>query len=190
MPDLSLSLETSRLVLRIAAPADVPAILAFYEENRTHLAPYEPVRSADFYTHARWVDQVRRNQEEFAVGQSLRLFVFLRDRPSQVIGSVSFTAIQRGIAQMCNLGYSLSAQAQGHGYMAEALGAAIAYVFDTMNLHRIQANYMPRNQRSQSVLKRLGFVSEGLARDYLQIAGKWEDHVLTSLTNPRWKPAD
>ncbi|MBO9541074.1 GNAT family N-acetyltransferase [bacterium] len=188
MSDPSLSLGASRLVLRLAAPADVPAILAFFEENRAHLSPYEPARSADFYTPARWVDQVRRNQEEFEAGQSLRLFVFLRDRPSQVIGSVNFTAIQRGVAQMCNLGYALAAEAQGHGYMAEALEVAIAYVFETLNLHRIQANYMPRNQRSGNLLKRLGFVTEGVARDYLQINGRWEDHILTSLTHPHWRP--
>ena len=43
---------------------------------------------------------------------------------------------------------------------------------------------MPRNKRSERVLKRLGFAREGLAKSYLKIAGRWEDHVLTSLVNP------
>jgi len=52
-------------------------------------------------------------------------------------------------------------------------------------VHRIHANYMPHNRRSGAVLRRLGFVVDGFARDYLQINGRWEDHVLTSLINPR-----
>jgi ribosomal-protein-alanine N-acetyltransferase len=45
------------------------------------------------------------------------------------------------------------------------------------------ANYMPANERSGKLLKRLGFTVEGYARDYLFIAGAWQDHVLTSLAN-------
>ena len=46
------------------------------------------------------------------------------------------------------------------------------------------ANYMPNNTRSGTLLERLGFEKEGLARQYLQIAGRWEDHILTSKLNP------
>jgi ribosomal-protein-alanine N-acetyltransferase len=71
--------------------------------------------------------------------------------------------------------------------MTEALSIAINYVFEELNLHRIMANYMPHNRRSGNVLKRLGFVVEGYARDYLMINGKWEDHIFTSLINPHWR---
>ena len=56
-------------------------------------------------------------------------------------------------------------------------------MFSDYGLHRIEANYMPRNARSARVLERCGFVREGFAEAYLEINGKWEDHVLTSLTN-------
>jgi len=61
------------------------------------------------------------------------------------------------------------------------------YVFQDLNFHRVMAHYMPHNQRSGNVLKRLGFVVEGYARDYLLINGKWQDHILTSLINPNWQ---
>jgi ribosomal-protein-alanine N-acetyltransferase len=53
-------------------------------------------------------------------------------------------------------------------------------------MHRITASYLPHNQRSGKLLKRLGFVVEGYAYDYIMINGKWEDHILTSLVNPNW----
>lgn len=55
-------------------------------------------------------------------------------------------------------------------------------------MHRIMANYMPHNQRSGALLARLGFEREGYAKDYLLIDGKWQDHVLTALTNKEWLP--
>jgi ribosomal-protein-alanine N-acetyltransferase len=42
--------------------------------------------------------------------------------------------------------------------------------------------------RSGRLLRALGFVVEGYARDYLQINGRWEDHILTSLTNQACAP--
>jgi len=70
--------------------------------------------------------------------------------------------------------------------MAEALRALIAYAFGELGFHRIMANYIPTNERSGLLLRRLGFVVEGYARDYLEIDGAWRDHVLTSLTNPNY----
>ena len=101
-------------------------------------------------------------------------------------GNVSFTEIVRGIFQACYLGYGLAQARQGQGLMREALRGAIAHAFGPMGLHRIMANYLPHNRRSANVLKSLGFTVEGYARDYLRINGRWEDHVLTSLTNESW----
>jgi ribosomal-protein-alanine N-acetyltransferase len=49
------------------------------------------------------------------------------------------------------------------------------------------ANFRPENERSRRLLERLGFVEEGLARNYLFIDGAWRDHVLTSLTHPAYQ---
>lgn len=72
--------------------------------------------------------------------------------------------------------------------MSEAVGKAIQYMFEKQKLHRIMANYMPSNERSARLLRKLGFVIEGHAKKYLLINGQWEDHILTSLTNEKWIP--
>ena len=71
--------------------------------------------------------------------------------------------------------------------MTEALSLAIHYAFTELNLHRIMANYSPTNERSGRLLRRLGFVVEGYAQNYLLVHGTWQDHVLTSLTNEQWQ---
>jgi [ribosomal protein S5]-alanine N-acetyltransferase len=51
-------------------------------------------------------------------------------------------------------------------------------------LHRVQAETLPESKRSQQVLLRLGFVAYGTARDYLKIAGAWQDCTLYQLLTP------
>ena len=174
-------IQAEHLVLRPARARDVLAIIDYYRRNRRHLAPWDPVRPRSFFTEDHWRRQVRVNARELRQGLSMRLFMFLGER---VIGSVSFTNVSRGALQGCWLGYSLDGREQGNGYMTEALRAAIPHAFRVLKLHRIMAGYMPRNRRSARVLRRLGFRVEGRARQYLLIAGRWEDHVLTSLVNP------
>jgi ribosomal-protein-alanine N-acetyltransferase len=167
---------------------DVPAILAYYEANRDHLGPVEPRRPAEFYTPPYWRTAVKDAQREFRRDDALRLFVFPREaEPDAVLGSINFTGIVRGTFQACRLGYSLGHDAQGKGYMTEALRASIHFVFNKMNMHRITAAYLPENARSGQVLSRIGFVPEGIAKSYLLIDGHWRDHVVTSLVNPLWR---
>lgn len=181
-------LTTARLVVRMATYQDVAAIADYFRENRAFLTPFEPIRAQDFFTEFYWQIQVEHNLLEFEHQQSLRLFLFEKSCPETVIGVANFNQLFRGSFQACVLGYSLAETRQGKGYMQEALSAAIQYVFNELNIHRIMANYMPRNQRSGNLLRKLGFVVEGYARDYLLINGKWEDHLLTSLINPNWRP--
>ena len=101
---------------------------------------------------------------------------------------MAFSNIIRGPLQSCFLGYALAERRQGAGLMTEAVRLGIEYMFQEMHLHRISANYMPHNTASAAVLKRLGFTVEGYSRDYLQIDGRWQDHIVTSLINPDWSP--
>ncbi len=179
---------SDRLQLQLPGKRHIPAILAYYRENRDFLVPFEPLRPMEFYHEDFWYQQIDKNLIDFNYDQALRLFLFKKSHPDRIIGSVNFTQITRGATYSCFLGYSLAEQEQGQGYMTEALRTVIPYVFGQWNLHRIGASYMPRNQRSSNVLRRLGFVVEGYARDYLLINGQWEDHILTSLTNPYWQP--
>ncbi|HEX5726730.1 MAG TPA: GNAT family N-acetyltransferase [Longimicrobiaceae bacterium] len=180
-------ITTERLVLRLAEPGDVPAVVRYQQENQEHLAASRPRVTAEFFSEDFWHAQVHASRAEFRSDRSLRLLVFERAEPGRVIGNINFTQIQRGPAQFCFLGYGVDREREGRGLMREALEAAIRYVFEEMNLHRVMANHAPWNERSGGLLRRLGFVVEGYARDYLYLDGRWVDHVLTSLTNPNWR---
>ena len=141
-------LESSRLWLRHGQLNDVAAILNYYSKNRDYLAPYEPHKEAEFYTHQYWKQQLRLRILEAQEDRSLKLFLFLKQDPQILIGSVNFSNFTRGVFQNCTVGYSLGEGYQGQGYMFEALSTGIEHIFSTLQLHRIEANYLPHNQRS------------------------------------------
>jgi [ribosomal protein S5]-alanine N-acetyltransferase len=177
-------LETNRLSIRMAQAHDAHAVLKYYIANQQHLAPYEPSRDEAFYTLSHWESEIQKYQDEFQADRALRVFLFPKSAPDTVVGVVGFSNLIRGAFQACYLGYSVSLDVQGQGIASEALRTLIAFVFRELRMHRIMANYMPRNERSAVLLRRLGFVIEGTARNYLKIDGQWEDHVLTALTAP------
>jgi ribosomal-protein-alanine N-acetyltransferase len=184
-------IETERLLLTIPTEEDAPRMLAFFEENRAHLARWSPPPPEGYYTESYWRDRLAQARNDYAHDQAMRLVLSERDKEAApVIGICNFTNFVRGPFQACYLGYSLDYRFEGRGLMYEAVKAAIAYAFDQLRLHRIMANYVPVNERSGKLLRRLGFTVEGYARDYLMIEDRWQDHILTSLTNTNLKADD
>ncbi len=177
-------LSTPRLTLSIPGAHVAREMVTYFETNRQHLAPWEPPFPKGLFTNSFWERRLEQNQVEYENGKSMRLVLFRKDAPSQgVVGLANFTQFVRGAFMACTLGYSIDEDAQGQGLMREALQAAIDHVFDDLGVHRIQANYIPTNERSGRLLRRLGFDVEGYARDYIFINGAWRDHVLTARIN-------
>jgi ribosomal-protein-alanine N-acetyltransferase len=179
---------TNRLLIRLADANDLPALLRFYRENVDHLAPTSPLLPPDVLTEAFWLRQLARNNDDFVQGRALKVFLFDLSKPKVVLGQISLNNIVHGAAYYCDLGYALAEDRQGQGLMWEALVSVISYAFDEMRLHRVKAAYLPSNERSGRLLRRLGFVVEGYARDYLLIQGRWQDQILVGLTNSDWRP--
>ena len=172
---------TPRLKLWMPPGLQGDRALAYFSKNREHLEPWEPARPDGFYSRGFWEVRLEQNRDEYAAGTSMRLFV---EYEGHFIGTCNFSNIVRGAFQACHLGYAVAADRQGKGLMFEALNAALPFAFEHLGVHRIMANYQPHNLRSGRLLRRLDFVVEGYARDYLFIGGAWRDHVLTARINP------
>jgi ribosomal-protein-alanine N-acetyltransferase len=177
------TLTTKRLRLMLMAPGHGSLLAEFFRRNDRHLAPWDPPRPAGVTQQAYWESECERAVEDFDSGAVVRWLMLPRDGAQPVIGRINFTQIVRGPFQSCMLGYAVDAAHEGQGLMREALEAAVAYMFTSMRLHRIQASYVVGNARSGGLLRRLGFVREGLARNYLFINGAWRDHVVTARLN-------
>ena len=182
-------LDTGRLKVRLARPGMEAAMARFLEENFAgHLDRWSPPPAEGYFVVEFWRERFAAAVEEFQADRAARFVLqpagYGVDGP--IMGTCNYTNIVRGAFHACHLGYQVGREFEGRGFMAEALRATNAFVFDMMRMHRIMANFRPENARSRQLLQRLGFVEEGLAKDYLFIDGAWRDHVLTSLVHPRY----
>ena len=177
------NLTGDRVRVLLLAPEKAELMQRFRIDNKAHLQSWEPARTRAFYTAAFWRAQLAAQLRDFDAGNSCCLTLMNREE-TQVLGVMNYTQIMRGTVQSCHLGYALGEAFEGQGYMREGLELSLDYVFSELKLHRVMASYLPRNDRSGVLLKRLGFEIEGKARAYLRINGRWEDHILTSRINP------
>lgn len=168
--------------LRLNEMDDAAALSDFYLRNADHLRSWEPKREHDYHSIDSWSQRLRDRLQEFESGVSAH-FLSYEAATGNVLATCSLTNIARGPFQAGNLGYAVCKMHEGKGLMQQLCQYVIAFAFDDLCLNRVMANYMPHNLRSEVLLKKLGFEREGLARKYLCINGKWEDHVLTSLIN-------
>ena len=95
---------------------------------------------------------------------------------ARVVGIVNISNIVLGAFRSAYLGYYGMAWCAGRGLMTEAVGLAVRYAFDTLGLHRVEANIQPGNAPSIALVRRLGFTKEGFSPRYLHIGGDWRDH--------------
>ncbi|RKD33664.1 GNAT family N-acetyltransferase [Lacrimispora algidixylanolytica] len=179
---MKITYETERLILRTSDISLTDMVLDYHVRNQAFLKEWEPIRSKAFYS--------RTYQEEELMGDScnknaLRLWISKKENPERIIGCIGFTNIIKGAFQSCYLGYKLDEEEINKGYMTEALRQGIQVIWKDFGLHRIEANIMPRNNRSIKVTEKLGFSNEGLSPRYLNINGVWEDHIHMVLLNDR-----
>jgi ribosomal-protein-alanine N-acetyltransferase len=105
------------------------------------------------------------------------IFMIRRTEDGAAVGIASLGQIFLGNFRNAYLGYSAFAPFDGRGYMTEGLRLVLREAFGPLDLHRVEANIQPDNERSIALAERLGFRREGFSPRYLKIGGRWRDHV-------------
>ncbi len=181
---MNLIYETDRLILKVLRPDAAKKVLCFYLDNKELFEKYEALRPDNFYT-LKYQKSVLLCEYNLTVQLSaVRFYVFLKNDPDHIIGTVCFRDITRSIYDSCEVGYKFDERFWHHGYATEALIEGIDIMFGDLGLHRITACVMPENTPSIRLLESLYFKREGLLRQNARINGKWADHYLYSLIHP------
>ena len=170
-------IETERLTLRLPAHSDYRAWAGLREESRAFLTPWEPTWSADHLTRKSFTNRVYWASRAYSAGTAMPLFL-LRRSDEMLLGAVTVDNIRRGPAQAATVGYWIGAPFARAGYMSEALRAVIHHCFTALDLSRVESACLPENAASRGVLEKCGYKYEGVAQSYLQINGRWRNHVL------------
>ncbi|WP_373354224.1 GNAT family N-acetyltransferase [Pseudoroseicyclus sp. CXY001] len=176
-PRRRVRLETERLTLRPPAHADFRAWTSLRAESAAFLKPWEPTWAADHLTRKSFTNRVYWAQRSINQGSALPLFLIRREDDA-LLGAITLDNIRRGPAQAGTTGYWIGEPYQRQGYMREAIRALVHHAFSVLDLSRIEAGCLPENAPSRGLLESCGYKYEGVAQSYLQINGRWRNHVL------------
>jgi RimJ/RimL family protein N-acetyltransferase len=176
------TLSTARLRLRPFDDADSAALFAMH--SSAHVLRY--------WDAPPWTERERaerflaacRTMAEDSTG--VRLAVD-RVADTVLLGWCSFTRWNPD-HRSASLGYCFSDAAWGHGYATEAARALLGWAFETLDLHRVQAETDTRNAASARVLEKLGFVREGTLREDCVVNGDVSDSWVYGILRREWTP--
>ncbi|MEL6523211.1 MAG: GNAT family protein [Pseudomonadota bacterium] len=168
---------TDRMVLRAPAHGDFRPWTALRRDSETFLRPWEPTWAEDHLTRKAFTNRVYWAQRALSQMTAVPLFLIRRE-DEVLLGAITLDNIRRGPAQAGTLGYWIGAPFARQGYMREAIAGVTHHAFTQLDLSRIEAACLPENDASRGVLESCGFKYEGVAQSYLQIAGRWRNHVL------------
>lgn len=171
------AIETERLSLRLPEIGDHSAWSLLRRSGESFLRPWEPTWSSDHFSRRSFRNRIYwawRAREE---GKALALFLIRRE-DKRLIGAITLDNIRRGPSMSGQVGYWVGEEYARQGYMREALSAVVRHAFRELDLGRIEAACLPENVASRGLLEATGFAHEGMALSYLQINGRWRDHVL------------
>ncbi|HYA04465.1 MAG TPA: GNAT family protein [Xanthobacteraceae bacterium] len=165
------------VLLRMPQTTDYEEWAALREASREFLVPWEPTWPDDDLTRSAFRRRIKRYAEDLRTDQGYA-FLITRSSDGALVGGLTLANIRRGVAQAGSLGYWMGLPFVRQGYMTAAVRGIIPFAFTTLRLHRIEAACIPSNTGSIRLLEKTGFVREGYAREYLCIAGTWQDHLL------------
>ena len=170
-------IETERMVLRPPQHSDFRQWTALRTASVDFLRPWEPTWSNDHLSRKSFTNRVYWAQRSISKGSAVPLFL-IRRSDNILLGAITLDNIRRGPAQAGTVGYWIGQASARQGFMREALTAVANYAFTALDLSRLESACLPENAASRAVLEKCGFKYEGVAQSYLQIDGRWRNHVL------------
>jgi [ribosomal protein S5]-alanine N-acetyltransferase len=181
-----LELNGRRIRLRTLTEDDYAEWFEVRSRCRSWLVPWEPRPDGSPTTpedRASFVARCAARERERQMGTGYGFGVFMEGR---LAGEITLSSIQRGPFQNAFVGYWVDQAMAGNGLAPEATVAVLRFAFEELSLHRIEVAIVPRNRASRRVVEKLDLREEGVALRYLEIDGRWEDHVRYAITSEEW----
>jgi ribosomal-protein-alanine N-acetyltransferase len=168
-------LETERIRLRKIYPDDANEIFLIRSNDKI-------MRFLDIPRHYSISDSQKliKTAEESYKKETGINWAIIEKLSNSFIGYIGFIRIY---SEHCRaeIGYVLKPEYWGKGFMYETINRLVRFGFKEMNLHSIEANVNPLNERSQKVLGRVGFKKEAYFRENYLFDGKFLDSEIYSL---------
>lgn len=169
-----------KLVLPIERDAE--EIYTVVRENLEQLKLWMPWADDDYSVDSAR-EYIRGNLSEFATTGSFSTSIVLNEK---IVGAVGFHHLDT-TNKSAHLGYWLAKSAQGNGLMTRCSRALIDYLFEEMQLNRVQINCSALNTKSRAIAERLDFRLEGIHRQAGFENNSFTDWVIYAMLRENWR---
>lgn len=154
---------------------DAEEMVQLLVRNRKYWSIFEPQHRDSYFTAAVQREKILESIYQAKENREYSFGIF-ESSSDKLIGHISMYSIKRLPFLSALVGYSVDEAHIGRGIATEAVELVVAFGFEKLQLHRIEAYVSPRNTGSVRVLQKARFENEGLLREFLFINGIWEDH--------------
>ncbi|MBC1349900.1 GNAT family N-acetyltransferase [Listeria welshimeri] len=170
-------IKTERLFLSEMTLADTEVLFGYWSDDSvTRYMNIEPFQSMQP------VEEMIRMLRQLEMEEKALRCVIVLQSTGEIIGTCGFNYIDHE-NHRAEIAYDLGTRFWRQGYATEAVRALIEWGKESFKLHRIEAKVDPRNVSSITLLEKLGFLEEGLLRDYEKIGTAYQDVKLFSWLN-------
>ena len=179
--------EGERVRLGALDPAKDPDVEAAWSHTPDFLALFgsELQRPVSAHQLKKRYEEREKNREDDAYEFDLRIRLRADDR---LIGALGIWAEWSAGNAWLRLGVGLP-EDRRHGYGREALGLALRYIFDEMNLRRVTIGVPGYNEAALAFFAAAGFTVEARQREALFRFGRRWDEVNLGLLRAEWEVA-
>jgi ribosomal-protein-serine acetyltransferase len=158
------------------------ALFRLTDQNRLYLQPWLP-----------WVPKVKTEDDSIKFisraindgknDEGLELGVWYKN---SLVGCIGLNGLSKS-SRRASIGYWLSHDYQKKGIMTRSVKSLIGYSFNTLDLNRISIEACVENVSSCAIAERLGFVKEGIVRQFEYVDGRYLDYQVYSVLKSEWK---
>lgn len=177
-------LISNRIILRVETEVAAPLVLSLYEKNREAFERFEPTRPRNFYTLDYHATSLRREYHAYTAETFLRYYIYLKDQPDEIIGSINYNLRWDNLTRFAEIGYKLDERYWGNGIAYEACMLSMPVLPKFYNVHRVDARIHPENPASIRLATRLGFEPKYIESIPANILGQDVNLVRYSLKSP------
>lgn len=153
-------LETDRLILRRFTSDDAEAMYKNWASDNevTKFLMWQPHSSIEVSKNITddWVKQ-------YSDDKYYNWAIVLKENGDEPIGGIAVVHMDEDIS-MVHIGYCIGKAWWHQGITSESLKAVMAFLFDVVDVNRIESRHDPRNPNSGKVMQKCGMKYEGTMR--------------------------
>jgi len=160
-------LNSEKLVLKKIEDAHLQELFAIYDNEKVFeycgIIPKHNIQ-----TVSKMIGHFDRDYKKESI---VKWGIFQKSHSDQLVGIIEAMEFNQKV-NMVTIGYYLAENYWGKGLASDAVNILVKFLFEEVNINRIQAEVMPLNEASKKVLQKNGFLKEGLLRQAKVWSGK------------------